>query len=327
MLRRFLKVTVSAIPEYICSGNRGSGRLYTHIDSFLIYMQVEKNCSQRTFDNYQRDLFHGLDFFAAGLGKEDSEVNPGDISHRFFRNYLGFLREKGYAKSTIARRLSAWRSFYRYLGREGVVDTDPLIKVRTPKGIKKLPRFLLLKYVTQLIESPDTSTPIGARDRAILEILYGTGIRISELVGLNRADVDIEEGFVRVLGKGSKERIVPMGHFSCESIEKYLTSGWPLLESAKADEQALFINRYGARLSARGIRKMIDKYSKLAGINKNIYPHMLRHSFATHMLDAGADLRSIQEMLGHVQLSTTQAYTHVTLDRLVNIYKKSHPRA
>ncbi|HZK18994.1 MAG TPA: tyrosine recombinase XerC, partial [Clostridia bacterium] len=270
--------------------------MYTHIDSFLIYMQVEKNCSQRTFDNYQRDLFHGLDFFAAGLGKEDSEVNPGDISHRFFRNYLGFLREKGYAKSTIARRLSAWRSFYRYLGREGVVDTDPLIKVRTPKGIKKLPRFLLLKYVTQLIESPDTSTPIGARDRAILEILYGTGIRISELVGLNRADVDIEEGFVRVLGKGSKERIVPMGHFSCESIEKYLTSGWPLLESAKADEQALFINRYGARLSARGIRKMIDKYSKLAGINKNIYPHMLRHSFATHMLDAGADLRSIQEM-------------------------------
>ena len=301
--------------------------MYAYIDSFLFHMQAEKNCSVRTFESYQNDLFHGIDFFASVLNKKPEEVAPADITHRLMRNYLGFMKEKGYAKSTIARRLSAWRSYYKYLGREKIVETDPLAKVKTPKRDRKLPKFLLLSYMLKLLESPDVTTPLGIRDRAILEMLYGTGMRISELVNLNQSDVYNEDGYVRVLGKGGKERIVPMGEFSCKAIMEYVHKGRPLLESSKNNEKGLFINRYGERLSARGIRKLIDKYAASAGINKNIFPHMLRHSFATHMLDAGADLRSIQEMLGHAKLSTTQVYTHVTLERLVNVYDKSHPRA
>lgn len=308
--------------------------MYNHIDNFLIYLKVEKNASPRTVESYQKDLFHGLDFFAGQLAKEDHAVVPVDIDHRLFRHYLAALKSEGRARSTMARRLAAWRSFYRYLRREGFIEDNPLARMAGPKQEKRLPRFLCEEEAALLVEAPDLSHPLGLRDRALLETLYASGLRIAELESLSLGDLDLESGYVRVMGKRSRERMVPLGNRAVEALRRYLREGRARLlanssppKTGKIFNHALFLNRWGERLSGRGVRKIIDKYVEKVSLERRINPHALRHSFATHLLNAGADLRSVQELLGHSRLSSTQVYTHVTGERLKQVYRRAHPRA
>jgi len=246
------------------------------------------------------------------------------------RKYIVYLKKCNYSIRSICRKISTIRSFFKYLSREGIVKINPTINLITPKIDKKLPYFLYLQEVNKLIETPTRHTIFGIRDKAILELLYGTGIRVGELVNLNIHDIDLYEKTVRVFGKGSKERILPLGNPSIEAVQEYLTRRSLFRKNIsinKNDPNALFLNRFGGRLSARSIRRIIIRYMKIAGLNKKISPHVLRHSFATHLLGGGADLRSVQELLGHESLSTTQIYTHITKERLKAIYKKSHPRS
>jgi integrase/recombinase XerC len=247
-------------------------------------------------------------------------------SYLNIRTYLAKLNEKEYAKRSVSRKLSALRSFYLYLVREGKLEISPFVYVRTPKQDKKLPQFMYVEQMELLLNAPDLSTSLGIRDRAIMETLYASGMRVSELVGLNDKSLDLDHGMALAFGKGSKERYVLLGAPSVAAIRKYMLESRSLL-SQKAEEDALFLNYTGNRLSDRSVRRIIDKYiDQLATIN-HVSPHTFRHSFATHMLEAGADLRTVQELLGHVNLSTTQIYTHVTKDHLQSIYNKAHPRA
>lgn len=300
--------------------------MYHYIDSFLIYLNIEKNASPHTLESYQRDLFQGLDFFSQYTGLPDHRIEPGQLDRLMIRSYLAHLKKQGWAKTTIARKLAVWRSFYKFLARDDVLPVNPLINVSTPKQSQKLPQFMFPEEVNLLINAPDAST-LGIRDRAILETLYASGVRIAELVSLNLEHLNIQDGYILVLGKGAKERIVPLGSYAAKAIDHYLKAGRPQLIIKGTVEPALFLNYRGGRLTPRGIRKLIDKYVQQISLKKNISPHVFRHSFATHLLDNGADLRSVQEMLGHVKLSTTQIYTHVTKEKLKEVYQKSHPRA
>jgi integrase/recombinase XerC len=305
--------------------------MYSYIDNFLIYLKVEKNASPRTQESYQKDLFHGLDYFASLLGKKDHDILPSDIDHRHFRHYLASLQKQGLARTTMARRLAAWRSYYRYLLREGIIDDNPMARVASPRLEKRLPRFLYEDEARLLVEAPDFGHPLGIRDRALLETLYAGGLRINELVSLDMGDLDLGAGYVRVLGKRSRERLVPLGSHAVGALRRYLGEARPgLLAKVSANRKinnAVFLNRWGERLSDRGFRKILDKYVEKVSLERKISPHTLRHSFATHLLNAGADLRSVQELLGHKRLSSTQIYTHVTGERLKQVYRKSHPRA
>jgi integrase/recombinase XerC len=306
--------------------------MYPHFDNFLIYLKVEKSASPRTLEAYQKDLFAGLDFFAAKLQKEDHAVHPGDIHYRLFRAFLANLQTKGLSRATVARRLAAWRSFYRYLDREEIVNGNPLITVASPKQKKILPKFLYEDEAKLLVEAPAEDHHLGVRDRALLEVLYGGGIRVSELVGLNYSDLDLSSGYFRVFGKRSRERMVPLGSHALAALKKYIKGARTRLlagavPGARVLPAALFLNHRGGRLSTRGVRKIIDKYVEQISLNRKISPHVLRHSFATHLLNAGADLRSVQELLGHLRLSSTQIYTHVTGERLKKVYRQAHPRA
>jgi site-specific recombinase XerD len=240
------------------------------------------------------------------------------------RKYIVYLKKCDYSTRSICRKISTIRSFFKYLSREDIVKINPTINLITPKIDKKLPYFLYLQEVNKLIEAPPQHTIFGIRDRVILELLYGTGMRVGELVNLNIQDIDLYEKTVRVFGKGSKERILPLGNPNIKAIQEYLNNRNLFkknIDLNRNDLNALLLNRFGGRLSARNIRRIIIKYMKIAGLNKKISPHVLRHSFATHLL------RSVQELLGHESLSTTQIYTHITKDRLKIIYKKSHPRS
>jgi len=245
------------------------------------------------------------------------------------RKYIVYLKKCDYSTRSICRKISTIRSFFKFISREGIVKINPTVNLLTPKIDKKLPCFLYLQEINKLIETPPGNTILGIRDRAILELLYGTGMRVGELVNLNVHDIDLYEKTVRVFGKGSKERILPLGNPSIRAIQEYITSRNLFIKNVsiiKIDLNAFLLNRFGGRLSARSIRRIIIKYMKIAGLNKKVSPHVLRHSFATHLLGGGADLRSVQELLGHESLSTTQIYTHITKERLKIIYKKSHPR-
>ena len=291
---------------------------------------MEKNASPRTIESYQKDLFNGLDFFSAVLKKEDNDVVPDDIDHQVFRHYLAHLRSQGLARTTAARRLAAWRSFYRYLLREKVIQENFLARVMSPKLEKRLPRFLYEGEAQILVEAPDLKHPLGIRDRALLELLYAGGLRINELVMLDLWDLDLGAGYVRVMGKRAKERLVPLGSQAVKALRKYLTDARPRILANAAEKKinnAVFLNRWGDRLSARGSRKILNKYAEKINLERKISPHTLRHSFATHLINAGADLRSVQELLGHTRLSSTQIYTHVTGERLKQVYRKAHPRA
>jgi len=287
-----------------------------YIDKFINYLKIEKNVSNHTIINYTIDL----KAFSAFLG----EADVSSVDRLVLRKFLAELRSRNYSKRTVARKLASLRSFFKFLYREGHIKSNPITAISSPKLDKKLPKFLDVGKITKLILSPDVKTPSGLRDRAILETLYSCGIRVSELVGLDMDDVDFISGVIKVLGKGRKERMVPIGDMALLSIRKY--AGSRRDERAK-ENRAVFLNSRGGRLTDGSVRRVVDKYIHACSIEEKISPHSLRHSFATHLLDRGADLRSVQELLGHMNLSTTQIYTHVTMERLKNVYDKAHPRA
>ncbi len=278
-----------------------------------------KGASPHTLAAYADDLYRFRDFC------RENRLSFGVEAARL---YLGRLKRQGYAKASLARKLAAWRSYGRYLAREKR-EANPLVGIRTPKRERRLPHFLSVAQVAELIRAAETtaSAVTGLRDRAILELFYASGLRVGEMAGLNLGDVDLEEGSVRCLGKGSVERLVPVGSLAVAALRAYLGGGRAeLLGRSDGQTRALFLNHRGSRLSARSLRRLVAKQAILAKL-PHVWPHLLRHSFATHLLDNGADLRSVQEMLGHVSLSTTQVYTHVTMKRLRQVYIQAHPRA
>ncbi|ADG82402.1 tyrosine recombinase XerC [Thermincola ferriacetica] len=302
--------------------------MYNYVDDFMVYLQVEKNASEKTLQSYQTDLFQMVDFISAEINITPENLQPDRVDHLVIRKFLAELQRRGLSRSTIARKLAAMRTFFRFLCREEVITRNPLIEVATPKVEKRLPQFLYQDDIRNLIEAPERNTPRGLRDRAILETLYASGIRVSELVNLDMTDIDLNTGYVRVMGKGAKERVVPLGQFAINALKAYLTHGRTRLACrSKEPSEAVFLNKAGQRISVRSIRDIVNKYVRKISIRQRVSPHIIRHSFATHLLDAGADLRTVQELLGHVKMSTTQIYTHVTREHLKEVYKKAHPRA
>ncbi len=283
-----------------------------YIGKFLTYLEIEKNASSHTILNYHIDLRAFRDFLQGTAIEEVDAITA--------RRFLGHLKQKGYAKRTIARKLASLRSFFKFLSREGYLKSNPLAVTSSPKLDKRLPIFLDINEVTRLIESPTDTDLLGLRDKAVLEALYSTGIRVSELVNLNVEHVDFIGGVIKVYGKGKKERIAPIGDRALRAIRDYLAK-------RQVKSKAVFLSKKGRRLKDGDVRRLVDKYIHKLSLKENISPHTLRHSFATHLLDKGADLRSVQELLGHMNLSSTQIYTHVTTERLKSVYEKAHPRA
>lgn len=298
--------------------------MYLLVDDFINFLKVQKNSSILTVEAYQKDLFEGIDFFSSTLNQSDELLEPEQIDSRLVRSFLSHLKKRQLSRATIARKLAAWRSFFRFLHREKFVPNNPMVKMANPKQEKRLPKFLYQDEAKQLVESPG-DTVLGIRDRSLLELLYATGIRVSELVSLDLTQLDLNRGYLRVMGKGSKERLVPLHDQAVKVMEAYLNVSRPKL--ANRDCTAVFVNYKGSRISDRAVRKILANYCQRAGLKSTISPHVIRHSFATHLLDNGADLRSVQELLGHVSLSTTQIYTHVTKQKLKKIYRLAHPRA
>lgn len=285
------------------------------------YLEVEKNASPYTVRNYTTDL---TDFFR--FLRSSGTLSLRDIDRSILRDYLADLMQRGFVKRSIARKLSAVRSLFRYLIREEIVQTSPVKNTTSPRLERRLPEFLATDEMARLVESPDTSNPIGQRDRVILELLYAAGLRVSELVGLNIENVDMETREIRVWGKGSKERVTLMGEPALKALQAYINEGRQNL-AGKKPTNALIINRYGGRLTERSVQELLDKYALAVGITRKIHPHMVRHTFATHLLDGGADLRVVQELLGHASLSSTQIYTHVSKSQARKVYMSSHPLA
>jgi integrase/recombinase XerC len=286
-----------------------------HIDQFLRHLETAKNVSPHTLRNYRVDLEQMAEFF----GDRDA----AGLDHQDLRRFLGHLVDRRARKSTLARKLAAIRSLYRYLNREGIVVRNPARLVATPKQDRLLPRVLTVDDVLRLLDAPRNDGETGLRDRAVIETLYSTGIRASELIGINHDDINRHDRLIRIRGKGRKERIVPVGQKALDAIDAY----GAVQKRRPANETAVFTNPSGKRLTARTVQRIVGTYRKIAGISQSASPHTLRHSFATHLLESGADLRSIQELLGHASLSTTQRYTHLNLDALMETYDKAHPRA
>jgi tyrosine recombinase XerC len=282
------------------------------LSKFLKHLEIEKNYSDHTLLNYRLDLEEFFHF----LGHD----RIAEVDYPLLRRYLAELRVKELRPRSVARKLSSLRSFFRYLQREGLVKKNPASLLMTPKLDKTLPHFLTEDEALKLVEVPMDNKIASLRDRAIFETLYSSGIRVSELVGLDTTDVDLIGNIIKVYGKGRKERMVPIGDKAVEAIRAYC-------EGRKSKSDVVFLNPSGKRLTARSVRNIINKHIKKTAIQQKVHPHMLRHSFATHLLNRGADLRSVQELLGHVNLSTTQIYTHLTTEKLKNIYDKAHPRA
>jgi integrase/recombinase XerC len=288
-------------------------------DKYIAYLEAEKNASKYTVRNYKNDL---LEFFAFVSGQGIDSLK--NVNKQTLRSYLAQLMEQKYAKSSIARKLSAIRSFYRYLMREEIISVSPAATTVSPKLDRRLPAFLTVEEAKRLVESPDLSQPQGQRDRALLELLYASGLRVSELVNINVEQVNLDTNEIRVWGKGAKERVVLIGAPAARALTTYVNEGRRELLGGKKNN-ALFVNRYGGRLPARRVQKILEKYAR--NINKKVHPHVLRHTFATHLLDGGADLKVVQELLGHADLSSTQIYTHVTQSRARQIYLAAHPLA
>ncbi len=292
------------------------------VDEFLAYLGVERGLAQNSIESYARDLVQ----FARFVEESGGGADIGEVTQDTIMAYLAHLRRQGKATSSICRQLAAIRGLYRFLDREGKIRRDPTVNLGSPKQEKRLPGVLSLDEVGRLLEMPSPQTPAGVRDRAMLEVLYATGMRVSELVSLDMGDLNVEMGYVRCLGKGSKERIVPVGRVASGWVEIYLRASRSNLVRSRA-ENALFVNQRGRRMTRQGFWKIIKAYAAKAGIEKDVTPHTLRHCFATHLLENGADLRSVQEMLGHVDISTTQVYTHLARGKLKEIYDSAHPRA
>ena len=290
-------------------------------NKYVNYLEAERNASRYTVRNYTHDL---LDFFNFLKSKKITSLN--EVDKHGVRDYLSHLVKAGFVKASIARKLSAIRSFYRYLLREQIVTTSPVATTSSPKLDKRLPSFLTPEETVRLLEAPDLSTPQVQRDRALMELLYASGIRVSELVGLDMGQVNLDTNEIRVLGKGAKERMVLMGKPAAAALSLYLDQGRDKL-LGKKQSRALFVNRNGGRLTERSVQRILGKYTRVAGISKRVHPHTLRHTFATHLLDGGADLRVVQELLGHASLSSTQIYTHVTKSQAKKVYLSAHPLA
>jgi len=298
------------------------------IEQFLEHLRYERNVSAHTLRNYQSDLEQFLYFLTADEKRQAPQIS--EIDHLTIREWLATLHTAHKSKSSIARKLAALRTFFQFLVREGMLELNPAKLVATPKLEKKLPNHLSIEEAVRFIESPDPETELGKRDRAMLELMYATGVRVAELTTLNLADVDFRNQLVRVTGKRRKQRIVPFGDPAGAAIRNYLDVRDQFLLHApisKRDDAALFLNYQGTRITTRSVGRMVEKYIRICAGMHNISPHALRHSFATHLLDSGADLRDIQELLGHARLSTTQVYTHVSMEKLIEVYDKAHPKA
>lgn len=297
------------------------------IESFLEYLKLERNCSTHTVNAYRRDLGEFRAYLRQGRG--EARIEPAEIDHITIRDFLGTLHQKGNQKTSVARKLAAVRSFFRFLHREAVIEKNPARLVQTPRLPKRNPRYLSLQEVETILDLPDTASEAGVRDRSMLELLYGTGMRIGELVGLNIEDISLKQGLLKVRGKGRKERLIPFGSAAAESIQSYLPVRTRVLKRTRRTDEpnALFLNLRGTRLTARSVQRLLNGYIQKSALFLNVHPHLFRHSFATHLLNRGADLRAIQELLGHESLSTTQRYTHVEMEDLLRTYRSAHPRA
>jgi integrase/recombinase XerC len=294
--------------------------MHPSIAAFIKHLQTERQASPHTIRSYEDDL----EVYSVYLSQfRGADADPTAANPARLRRYSAWLASRGYAPSTIARRLASLRSFFRYLRREGLVAADPAAGLRNPKQPKRLPRLLRIDEVIRLLDAVPIETLAGLRDRAMLETLYGGGLRVSELVGLNLDDLDAESDLVRVRGKGRRERLCPVGDVSAGWIRRWIA----LRRPKRPLEPALFLNQRGTRLTTRSVGRLLEAHLLRAGLVHAGSPHTLRHSFATHLLDSGADLRSVQELLGHRNLTTTQVYTHVTQDRILDIYHEAHPRA
>jgi len=298
-----------------------------HVSAFLRYLRRERNYSPNTMSSYEDDLRAFADFLQRHF--EGRRFNPSSVDHVTIRLFLGDLLDQGFSKPSIARKLACLKSFFKFLHRTGVVNNNPAFNVVSPKLDKRLPQFLDEGTINRLMDQPDRSTPEGLRDAAILELFYSTGIRLSELINLDPSDIDDRNGTIKVTGKGSKQRIVPYGRKAREALRSYLPQRHKIASGTKTDGRllALFITRTGKRMNPKGINVLVNAYiGRVSEISKKS-PHVLRHTFATHLLNRGADLRAVKELLGHESLSTTQVYTHVSVDRLKKIYAQAHPKA
>jgi len=297
------------------------------VDNFLDYLAVEKGFSENTVAAYRNDLHQLASFIEAEAAKRGTIPPWAAFDRQAMLSYLLELKGRGYAATTVARKVAAVKSFFGFMVAEGVIKDNPTQGVASTKVGKSLPKPISIAQVHRLLEQPTKqSAPEAKRDRAMLELLYATGMRVSELVSLNLADLDTEGGFVRCFGKGHKERLIPIYERAVRAVKEYLTEARPHL-AHDSEEKALFLNRRGERLTRQGLWQILKGYAKSAELGTEITPHTLRHSFATHMLSGGADLRSVQELLGHANISTTQVYTHLTTEHVRRAYEKSHPRA
>jgi integrase/recombinase XerC len=301
-----------------------AGSWQAAVQRFLKYLEVERNASALTLKSYREDLTFLSGYLTEWLGAAPS---PGQIGTVDLRGYVAAMHEAAYAKTTIARRLASMRSFFRFGQRDGWATSNPAKPLRNPRQPRSLPHFLSTAELGRLLEAPPATDPQGLRDRAILETLYSAGLRVSELVGLNDDDVDRPGCVLRVRGKGKRERLAPIGSFATKAMERWLAVRKMDPRAVQNPRRPLFVNKFGRRLSTRGVARLLEKYLRQAGLDLRTTPHTLRHSFATHLLDRGADIRSVQELLGHKSLVTTQIYTHVSTAGLRAAYERAHPRA
>jgi integrase/recombinase XerC len=298
--------------------------MHSAVSGFLQYLKIERNCSSLTIKSYGEDLDSIAEYFRDFAG---GIPQVGDITIASLRGYVAYLHECEYSRSTMARRLACLRSFFRYCCREQLVAANPAKALRTPRAGRRLPHFLSTEQVAQLLEAPPANQPLGLRDRAILETLYSAGLRVAELASLNVPDWNRDADILRVIGKGRKERVAPVGRYAAQALARWLDVRNPDAAAPVSHQGAMFLNKRGRRLTTRSVGRLLEKYIRQTGLDRLTTPHTLRHSFATHLLDGGADLRSVQELLGHKSLTTTQIYTHVSTKRLRETYEQAHPHA
>ncbi|MFZ4080048.1 MAG: tyrosine recombinase XerC [Pirellula sp.] len=296
--------------------------MHQEVYQFLRYLDVERNASDLTIKSYREDLIDMADFIT---DQGRTTRLPRDIAPNDLRSYVTALHEAGYAKSSISRKLASLRSFFKFAQRQQMVDNNPAKPLRNPRGTRKLPHFLTNEEILSLLNAPNKESEMGRRDLAILEVTYSAGLRVSELVGMNDRDIDFTDGTIRIRGKGRKERIGQLGSHAKKALLEYFQMRRPAPNGTK--EPATFRNKFGGRLTSRSVARMLEKYIKELGLDTRTSPHTLRHSFATHLLNGGADIRSVQELLGHKSLVTTQIYTHVSTANIKAAYDKAHPRA
>lgn len=296
--------------------------MHQEVFQFLRYLDVERNASDLTIKSYREDLIDMADFIT---DEGQKSLRPRDITPNELRGYVTALHEAGYAKSSISRKLASLRSFFKFAQRQQMVESNPAKPLRNPRGARKLPHFLTNQEILSLLDAPSKQTEMGRRDLAILEVTYSAGLRVSELVGMNDRDIDFTDGTIRIRGKGRKERIGQLGSHANKALMEYFRLRRPAPNGTQ--EPATFRNKFGGRLTTRSVARMLEKYIKECGLDTRTSPHTLRHSFATHLLNGGADIRSVQELLGHKSLVTTQIYTHVSTANIKAAYDKAHPRA